>query len=153
MTGMVCTDHALAGHFELSKQASHGDNMLNFRLLQGKSSRSGACGARYLAAEEEWNVSICLPCEAWAFCLVLANHLAQAVQKIILVLFSFPEFYWNAQIWPNKGMQDLLRLLVDCRHGPQSISETSLLPTQGTAPLYVGCCFLSGTGLGPKTIC
>jgi len=117
----VCSGHTLAGHFELSKQACHGDNMLSSRLVQARSSSSRACGARYLAAEKQWNVSICLPCEAWAFCLVLANHFAQAVQKIILVLFSFPEFYWNVQIWPNKGMKDLLRLLVGCRHVPQSM--------------------------------
>ncbi len=91
--------------------------------LQGKlnSGKSHACGARYLAAEKQWNVSSCLPCEA--FCLVLTNVFPQAV------------------LWPNEGMKDLLRLNIDCRHGPQSMSEMLLLLTPGIAPLYVGCCF------------
>ena len=142
---MVCTGHMLAGHFHLSKQAYHGDNMLNSRLLQGKSCRSGACGARYLAAEKQWNVSTCPPCEA--FCLVLANVCPSCTFFFCFVLF------WEVQIWSNKGMKDWLRLLFGCRHGLQSMLETSLLLTPGIAPLSADCCFLSGTGLGPKTIC
>ena len=63
--------------------------MLMSCLLQGElnSGKSRACGARYLAAEHQWNVSICPHCEA--FCLVLANVFAQAVQTNIVLLFTF----------------------------------------------------------------